>query len=313
MVQRHFGTNFGAPRMVRCGAALLAVTVGFETARRLQLAGLSSSGVEIPPAFLHVAPPRELRASQGSATSFALSAAIPSQQASFASTVAVAAAALAMAGALHSLRRPLDSAARRSAQTVQLRAEKRNAKEEDEDEDDAYLEGQDDDVSAASGDEDFEDSEDEEGGEGAVYSEDDRWLYKEDDGSELPTESGEKLEARCRAKYLKGSPQKFRRVLWQIRGRTYREALMLLEFMPWRHCKPTLVALQSAAANAQNHFNMDKSRLYISKCQAEAGPVMKRMRPVSKGQSHGFVRRTTNLVIHVAEMNDEQLAKAGAF
>ncbi|CAK0881679.1 unnamed protein product [Prorocentrum cordatum] len=63
--------------------------------------------------------------------------------------------------------------------------------------------------------------------------------------------------ALCKARFLKGSPKKYRRVLWQIRGRSYREALMLLEFLPWRTCKPVLKCLQSAAANAQNTYNMD--------------------------------------------------------
>jgi len=118
---------------------------------------------------------------------------------------------------------------------------------------------------------------------------------------------GERFEARAKAMYQNGSPMKFRRVLWQIRGRSYREALMLLEFLPWWAYKTVLCCLQSAAANAQNHFNMDKSRLYISRCKAEKGPRMKRMRPVSKGQAHMYMKRTAHLTIWVAEMEDDQL------
>lgn len=129
----------------------------------------------------------------------------------------------------------------------------------------------------------------------------------EDDEADGAGGDENKLEAVCRARYLQGSPLKFRRVLFQIRGRSYREALMLLEFLPWRHCKPTLKCLQSAAANAQNHFNMDKSRLYISRCTATKGPKMKRMRPVSKGQAHPYVKRSTHVTIWVAEMDDNQL------
>merc|ERR1740122_465967 len=115
---------------------------------------------------------------------------------------------------------------------------------------------------------------------------------EDDDDSYYRGNDGEELRARCIAKHLPGSPMKFRRVLWQIRGRSYREALMMLEFLPWRACKPVLCALQSAAANAQNHFNMDKSRLYIARCAATKGPVQKRMRPVSKGQAHPYLKRT---------------------
>lgn len=127
--------------------------------------------------------------------------------------------------------------------------------------------------------------------------------FNEDPEDEVYEEEKDtnRLEAVCKAKGLKGSPYKFRRVLWQIRGKSYREALMLLEFLPWRHCKPTLKALQSAAANAQNHFNMDKSRLYITRATANKGVYMKRMRPVAKGQNHGYVRKYTHLTIWVAE------------
>mmetsp|Transcript_92417 Transcript_92417/g.287557 ORF Transcript_92417/g.287557 Transcript_92417/m.287557 type:complete len:300 (+) Transcript_92417:74-973(+) len=152
---------------------------------------------------------------------------------------------------------------------------------------------------------------DEEEDEDDDYEEEDEFgsIGYETDDDEYAEEGDdeERREARCRARFLPGSPMKFRRVLWQIRGKSYREALMLLEFLPWRHCKPTLKALQSAAANAQNHYNMDKSRLYISMCRAAPGPVMKRMRPVSKGQAHMYKKRTTHLEIRVAEMEDDQL------
>jgi len=150
----------------------------------------------------------------------------------------------------------------------------------------------------ASKDEDFEDDD-----EFSAYDDEDFDDDEYDDDEDY--EDDEAPVAVCKARFLQGSPIKYRRVLWQIRGRSYRDALMLLEFMPWRACKPTLKALQSAAANAQNHFNMDKSRLYVKRCLALKGPVMKRMRPVSKGQAHGYVKKTTHLHIYVAEMEDD--------
>lgn len=121
-------------------------------------------------------------------------------------------------------------------------------------------------------------------------------------------EDGEdRQQAFCKARFLKGSPRKYRRVLWQIRGRSYREALMLLEFLPWRACTPVLKCLQSAAANAQNTYNMDKSRLYISRCQAYKGPYSKRVRIMSKGMSSMWKRWTTHLHIYVAELRDDEL------
>ena len=58
-------------------------------------------------------------------------------------------------------------------------------------------------------------------------------------------------EVKAIARYIRMSPLKVRRVLDQIRGRSYREALIILEFMPYRACDPILKVLRSAVANAE--------------------------------------------------------------
>ena len=40
--------------------------------------------------------------------------------------------------------------------------------------------------------------------------------------------------AQAHGRYIRGSASKVRRVLDQIRGRSYRDALIMLEFMPYR-------------------------------------------------------------------------------
>ena len=45
-------------------------------------------------------------------------------------------------------------------------------------------------------------------------------------------------QAKALGRYIRMSPRKVRRVLNQIRGKTYKEALMLLEFMPYKTCGP---------------------------------------------------------------------------
>ena len=58
------------------------------------------------------------------------------------------------------------------------------------------------------------------------------------------------LEARAVAKHIRMSSHKARRVINQIRGCSYEQALMILEFMPYRACYPILQLISSAAANA---------------------------------------------------------------
>lgn len=65
------------------------------------------------------------------------------------------------------------------------------------------------------------------------------------------------------AKYIRISPQKVRRVLNQIRGRSYQEALMILEFLPYGAVGPVWQVVHSAAANAQNNYDLYKKKLII--------------------------------------------------
>ena len=53
----------------------------------------------------------------------------------------------------------------------------------------------------------------------------------------------QKNEIRAVSKYVRMSPSKIRRVLRQIQGKTYSEALLLLEFMPYASCVPTIKVL----------------------------------------------------------------------
>jgi large subunit ribosomal protein L22 len=86
-------------------------------------------------------------------------------------------------------------------------------------------------------------------------------------------------EAVAHMRFTRGSPSKVRRVLDQIRGRSYEEAIMLLEYMPYKACEPVLKTLLSAAANAKQNLGMRKAKLVVSECYANEGPVLKRARP----------------------------------
>ena len=82
--------------------------------------------------------------------------------------------------------------------------------------------------------------------------------------------------------YVRGSASKVRRVLDQIRGRSYRDALIMLEFMPYRSTDPITKVLRSAVANAEHNLGMDPSTLVISSAWANSGPVMKGIDPELK-------------------------------
>jgi large subunit ribosomal protein L22 len=107
-------------------------------------------------------------------------------------------------------------------------------------------------------------------------------------------------EVKAVAKYIRMSPNKVRRVLNQIRGKSYKEALMILEFMPYSACEPVLQVLQSAAANAQNNNGMQKNQLLINKAYADQGPVLKRFRPRAQGRGFKIQKPTCHITVCVS-------------
>jgi large subunit ribosomal protein L22 len=105
------------------------------------------------------------------------------------------------------------------------------------------------------------------------------------------------------AKYIRMSPHKVRRVLDQIRGRSYQEALMILEFLPYDAGGPVWQVVHSAAANANHNFGIDKKKLVIETAFANEGPKLKRIRPRAQGRAYKILKPTCHITIVVKAIN----------
>lgn len=108
------------------------------------------------------------------------------------------------------------------------------------------------------------------------------------------------------AKYIRMSPFKVRRVLDQIRGCTYREALIILEFLPYRACEPVLKVLRSAAANAENNLGLDLADLVVSRAYADQGPSLKRFRPRAQGRAYRIQKPTCHITIAMSPQESDE-------
>ncbi len=107
-------------------------------------------------------------------------------------------------------------------------------------------------------------------------------------------------EVKAIARYIRMSPLKVRRVLDQIRGRSYREALIILEFMPYRACEPIIKLLRSAVANAEHNQGLDPGTLVISQAFADGGPTLKRYRARAQGRAYQIRKPTCHITLVVA-------------
>ncbi|GAB4240258.1 MAG: 50S ribosomal protein L22 [Elainellaceae cyanobacterium] len=106
-------------------------------------------------------------------------------------------------------------------------------------------------------------------------------------------------EVKAVARYIRMSPHKVRRVLDQIRGRSYREALIILEFMPYRACEPVLKVLRSAVANAEHNEGYLPADLVVSQAFADQGPSLRRFRPRAQGRAYQIRKPTCHITITV--------------
>ena len=105
----------------------------------------------------------------------------------------------------------------------------------------------------------------------------------------------------ARARFMRGSPQKFRLVVNQIRGRKVPEALGILELSKKRVSKALEALLRSAVANAENlKPEVDVDELYVVEAFVDAGPSLPpRIRPQPMGRAYPIIKRTSHITVIV--------------
>ncbi|MFZ5645236.1 MAG: 50S ribosomal protein L22 [Bacillota bacterium] len=112
-------------------------------------------------------------------------------------------------------------------------------------------------------------------------------------------------EARAIAKYIRISPRKVREVVDLIRGKDVREALAILKYTPRRASAPIAKVVQSAAANAEHNYEMNKDSLYVAECYVDQGPTIKRFQPRAMGRADLLRKRTSHITVVLKEKNSK--------
>jgi len=108
------------------------------------------------------------------------------------------------------------------------------------------------------------------------------------------------MEVLAKGKYIKISSKKARPIADLVRGKNTKEALVLLGAMPQSAAREIKQVLESAIANAENNFNLEKSNLTISKITIDAGPFAKRYMPRAQGRAFQIKRRTSHIEVVVS-------------
>jgi large subunit ribosomal protein L22 len=103
----------------------------------------------------------------------------------------------------------------------------------------------------------------------------------------------------ARARFVRVSPTKVRRVIDLIRGRTAADALAVLQFTPQAASTPVSKVLASAMANAENNLDLDPETLIVSRAYVDEGPTLKRIRPRAQGRAFRINKRTSHITVEV--------------
>lgn len=108
-------------------------------------------------------------------------------------------------------------------------------------------------------------------------------------------------QAVAKLKYARISAQKARLVADQVRGMPVDRALQLLKFSNKKAAQLIKSVLESAIANAEHNEGADVDELRIATICIDEGPVFKRMHARAKGRGNRIMKRTSHIVVTVAE------------
>src|SRR5271166_1142273 len=103
----------------------------------------------------------------------------------------------------------------------------------------------------------------------------------------------------AKARFVRVSPRKARRVIDLVRGRSVADALDILRWAPQAASEPVAKVIASAAANAQNNNGLDPATLVVATVYADGGPTAKRIRPRAQGRAFRIRRRTSHITVIV--------------
>ena len=110
------------------------------------------------------------------------------------------------------------------------------------------------------------------------------------------------MEVRAVTKDTGISARKVRPVVDMVRGKKVDDALTILKFTPTPTARIVAKVVKSAAANAENNFQMLPSDLKIVTIFADEARTLKRFRPRARGRVGHIVKRSSSITVIVTEV-----------
>ena len=109
------------------------------------------------------------------------------------------------------------------------------------------------------------------------------------------------MQVRAVAKHTGLPASKVRPLVDMVRGKKVDEALDWLKFTPTPKANVIAKLVKSAAANAENNFQMIPADLKIVSIYADEARPLKRFRPRSRGRASQIRKRSSHITVIVSE------------
>jgi large subunit ribosomal protein L22 len=110
------------------------------------------------------------------------------------------------------------------------------------------------------------------------------------------------MQATAKARYIRVTPRKARRVVNLIRGLPAQEAQAVLRFAPQSASDPIGKVLASAIANAEHSGTRpDVSELRVTGIWVDEGPTLPRFRARAQGRGYRIRKRTSHITVIVSD------------
>jgi large subunit ribosomal protein L22 len=115
----------------------------------------------------------------------------------------------------------------------------------------------------------------------------------------------------AKAKYLRISPDKVRRIANEIVKKNVLEAEAYLSVLPNKGALALKKVIHSARTNfLSNNNEVDEENLIVNKILVDIGATFKRFHPVSKGRAYHILKRTCHILVEVGVRSEEKEDKA---
>jgi large subunit ribosomal protein L22 len=109
------------------------------------------------------------------------------------------------------------------------------------------------------------------------------------------------VEVTAKGKNVRTAPRKVRLILNPLKGRSIDEAVAILQNLPMPVARKVEKIVKSAAANAENNYNLSVDSLRIKSAIADEGTRLDRFRAGPRGRVKPWVRRYSHITVVVED------------